>query len=287
MSTAFRDVVAKIKPAVVGLGMLEDERDPLSVVIVGTGFVVHPNGWIMTNRHVAELFMTERDGVIGVRNAIARAVLFVDSTGEEIPHVGQKAVSGFGAAPFPIIEVAFPPAAGDGDLHYESVPDLAVCRISTEKLHRAHLEQLPFLPLGDSTKVREGDEVGICGFPLGLTLPRDNKMRQMTAIVQRGVIAAVLPWSGIPNPHAFQLDININGGSSGSPLFLADTGEIVGVVFAAPYEPHPIVLKVNNRELHIDTVPLPTGFGYAVPTKRYKEEAKPVRQLPDVIHGTG
>jgi S1-C subfamily serine protease len=281
---AFRDIVAKIKPAVVGLGLLEDGRDPLSVVIIGTGFIVDPGGWIMTNRHVAELFLAERSGSIGVRNALARAVLFVDSTGRTIPHTGRPAVSGFGAAPFPIVEVSFPPAQADGDLHYESVPDLALCKINTEKLHRAGLEQLPFLSLGDSSIVREGDEVGICGFPLGLTLPRDNKMRQMTAIVQRGIVAAVLPWTGIPNPHAFQLDININGGSSGSPMFLADTGEIVGVVFAAPYQPHRISIGVNNSKLHIDTVPLPTGFGYAVPTKRYSERAKPIQALPDVIH---
>jgi len=281
---AFPDVVAGIKPAVVGLGMLEDQRDPLSVVIMGTGFIVDPSGWIMTNRHVAELFLAERDGQVGVRNALARAVLFVDSTGHMIPHTGRPAVSGFGAAPFPIVEVSFPPEPSDGDLHYESVPDLALCRIRTEKLHRAHLDQLPSLSLGDSSKVREGDEVGICGFPLGLTLPRDNKMRQMTAIVQRGIVAAVLPWTGIPNPHAFQLDININGGSSGSPMFLAETGEIVGVVFAAPYEPHSITIAVNDNPVHVDTVPLPTGFGYAVPTKRYREQAKPVQTLSDIIH---
>ncbi len=281
---AFRDVVAKIKPAVVGLGMLEDERDPLSVVIVGTGFIVDPNGWIMTNRHVAELFLIERDGKVSVRNALARAVLFVDSTGQQIPHTGQPAKGGVGAAPFPIVEVSFPTAATDVDLHYESVPDLALCRINIEKLYRAHLEKLPFVSLGDSGVVREGDEVGICGFPLGLTLPRDNKMRQLTAILQRGIVAAVLPWTGIPNPHAFQLDININGGSSGSPMFMADTGEIVGVVFAAPYRPHPVTIAVNNSELQIDTVPLPTGFGYAVPIGRYKERVKPVQTLPDVIH---
>jgi hypothetical protein len=54
---ACRDVVATIRSAVIGLGLLADEHDPLSVVIIGTGFVVHPDGWVMTNRHVAELFI--------------------------------------------------------------------------------------------------------------------------------------------------------------------------------------------------------------------------------------
>lgn len=280
---AFRDVVARIKPAVVGLGMLQDEHDPLSVVIVGTGFIVDPAGWIMTNRHVAELFLFERNGEMEVKNSLARAVLFVDSTGRKIPHTGATSVSGFGVAPFPIVEVSFAPAPADPDLHYESVPDLAVCKINTDKLHRVGLEQLPFVSLGDSSRVREGDEVGVCGFPLGLSLVRDDKLRQVTAILQRGIIAAVLPWTGVKNPHAFQLDININGGSSGSPMFLAHTGEIVGVVFAAPYKPHPIKIAVNNSELHLDTVPLPTGFGYAIPTQRYAERAEPVERLPDVI----
>jgi len=281
---SFRDVVAGIKPAVVGMGMLTDERNPLSVLIVGTGFIIDPAGWIMTNRHVAEVFMVERDGKKGIRNALARAVLFVDATGREIHTTGKIAKSGFIAAPFPIIEVNMAPHSRENDLHYETVPDLAVCRISIEKLDRVGLKELPFISLGDSSKVREGDEVGTCGFPLGLTLANDGRMRQFTPIVQKGVIAAVLPWTGIPNPHAFQLDININGGSSGSPLFTAESGDIIGVVFAAPVATGMVTIPVGNEQRPIATVALPTGFGYAVPSRRFLEEPKPIQNLPDLIH---
>ena len=281
---SFREVVQRIKPAVVGIGVLTDQRDPLSVVIFGTGFVVHPDGWIMTNRHVAEILVVEQNGVKGVRNALARAVLFVDATGREIASTGKKAVGGFGVAPFPIIEIRMPPEAPEkNDLHYEIVPDLAVCRISIERLDRAGLKQLPFLPLCDSSCVREGDEIGTCGFPLGLTIANDGRMRQLTPIVQKGVIAAVLPWSGVLNPHAFQLDMNINGGSSGSPLFLADNGDVVGVVFAAPLETGFVTIPLKGGEERIATVALPTGFGYAVPSKRYLSQPDPVIKLPDVI----
>lgn len=280
---AFRDVVQAIRPAVVGLGILADQRDPLSVVIMGTGFIVDEQGWIMTNRHIADLFIGERDGVVGVRNALARAVLFIDAAGRELPGRG-RAAGGVGATPCPIVGVATPPGAEDGDLHYDSVPDLAMCRINVAGLARMGVGRVPHIDLGNSEHVREGDEVGIIGFPLGLTLAQDQRLRQLTPIAQKGVVAATLPWSGVPNPHAFQLDINVNPGSSGSPLFLAETGEVVGVVFAAPVHRGEVMVETAAGRQAVATVDLPTGFGYAVPTARFRGQPRPVERLPDVIH---
>jgi hypothetical protein len=115
---AFRDVVTHIKPAVVGMGMLADEHDPISVVIFGTGFIVDRSGWIMTNRHVAENFIAERNGVIGVRNALARAVLFVDSTGREIHTTGKKATAGRGLFRFQSLKFQCCPFHHRGQIHH-------------------------------------------------------------------------------------------------------------------------------------------------------------------------
>lgn len=281
---AFRDVIANIRPAVVGMGLLADERDPLSVVIMGTGFVVHPDGWIMTNRHVAELFMGERDGRAGVRNALARAVLFADAAGREIPGQRTAAVAGFAAVPCPVLEVHWPPVAPDGVPNYESAPDLAVCRVDFHGLERMGVPRPAHLELGNSQGVRAGDEIGIIGFPFGLTFTAQAQLRQMTPITQRGVVAAVLPFPGVPNPHAFQLDMNINGGSSGSPLFVAETGEVVGVVFAARVHPHQVALPTPEGPEAVATIPLPTGFGYAVPINRYRQQPGRAHWLPPVIH---
>ena len=279
---SFQDVIAHIKRSIVGLGLLADPQDPLSVVIRGTGFVVHPDGWIMTNRHVAELFLGERDGQFGVRNSIARAVIFVDVL-RELPGGPEEKVPHHGALPCAIVEVAMPPGGQEtDDLHYNQVPDLAVCRIEIPPL--GYIKQLPFIKLGDSSKVREGDEVAICGFPSGLALHHDFPLRQATPIAQKGIIAAILPWSGLPNPHAFQLDIQVNPGSSGSPVFVPESGEVVGVVFAARVRPETVRVPGSKGEEEVATVTLPTGLGYAVPSNRYREQPKPVTQLPDVYH---
>jgi len=114
-----------VKPAVVGIGLLADPNDSLSVVIRGTGFIVDPSGLVMTNKHVSELLMVDRDGRIGVRNAIARAVVFVDRT-EPRAVAGHKFERERGPAPCPIIEVASPPGVLVDGIDYSHEPDLAV-----------------------------------------------------------------------------------------------------------------------------------------------------------------
>jgi serine protease Do len=284
MALAFHEILQQIKPAVVGIGLLADPADPLSVVIQGTGFVVDPGGWVMTNKHVAELLLQERDGKVGVRNAIARAVFFIERTEPRVVE-GHKFEREHGAAPCPIVEIAAPPGNRPNNLDYGHEPDLAVCRVDISGLKRVMKHALPSLALGDSSKVHEGEEVGVCGFPLGLRLPRGSEIHQITPIAQKGIIAAILPWAGVHNPHAFQLDIALNPGSSGSPVFRADNGEVIGIVFAAPQRhEHVMIPRPDGATEDVSTIALPTGFGYAVPSNRYKEKAQPVMKLPDVVH---
>lgn len=285
MTLPFPDIVESIRPSVVGLGLLADPRDPLSVVILGTGFLIDDDGAILTNHHVAEAFIGQGDRRVGVRNSVVRAVLFVEASGRELPAGRGKAVGGFGTVPCPIVEITMASETPDAAPHYESEPDLAICRIRVDGLEQMGVPRPRHLSLGDSAKVRAGDEVGIMGFPFGLRLlGEEQELRQMTPITQKGAIAAVLPFSNVHNPHAFQLDMNINGGSSGSPLFLAETGEVVGVVFAARVKPHEVPLPRSKGPRKVATIPLPTGFGYAVPINRLREETRARHRLPPVIH---
>jgi S1-C subfamily serine protease len=152
-------------------------------------------------------------------------------------------------------------------------------------LQRAIKQSLHALELGDSSTVHEGEEVGVCGFPLGLTLPRGDELHQLTPIAQKGIISAILPYSDIGNPHAFQLDIHVNPGSSGSPVFRADNGAVIGIVFAAPQRAGQVrIPRPDGTNEDVSTIALPTGFGYAIPSNRYHKKVQSVVKLPDVVH---
>jgi S1-C subfamily serine protease len=283
MAAPFHAILAQIKPAVVGIGLLADAGDPFSLIVQGTGFVVDPSGWVMTNKHVAELLIQHRDGKVGVRNAIARAVFFLERSAPKVI-AGHKIDREHGAVICPIVEIAAPPGDLPANIDFGNEPDLAVCKVDISGLRHATKQALPTLKLGDSSAVREGEEVGVCGFPLGLRLPRGGELHQLTPIAQKGIISAILPYAGIGNPHAFQLDIHVNPGSSGSPVFRADNGEVIGIVFAAPIRiEHVNIPRPDGTVQDVSTITLPTGFGYAVPSNRYREKVQPIVKLPDII----
>jgi hypothetical protein len=154
--------------------------------------------------------------------------------------------------------------------------DIGVCRVD---MRNARKEVLPLIPatIVHSKDVLEGTPVGILGFPQGLLFPAkfdSQDPTQMTPLLQTGVISGILPFSGLPKPDSFVLDLFVNSGSSGSPLFL-ESGDVVGVVYAARqgFEPLQSINKDGELESLEDTgVYLPTSLGLAVPSARFPEE---------------
>jgi S1-C subfamily serine protease len=122
---------------------------------------------------------------------------------------------------------------------------------------------LPALRLGRSAAVREGDAIAFTGFPLVGVLG-------LHPATHRGIVSAIAP-AAIPagsgrelNPAVikrlrepfdiFQLDATAYPGNSGSPLYEADSGRVIGVI-------NSVAVKKTKEAALTD----PSGITYAIP----------------------
>ena len=225
----FVQVTAKVRPSVVAVGIY-NANDTLTVIYAGTGFVVDDGLTVATNQHVVEA-IRKKDRLGHIR------VFFPDD----------KHVSGRTAR-----------LMAEDRLH-----DIAILKNAGPKA--------PALDLAPHTQGHppQGRSIGIMGYPVGLVLG-------LVPAVHKGVVAAVVPSvlplpkgaklkpelvEAIQNPyHLYQLDIVAFPGNSGSPLFDARTGQVVGIVNK--------VLGSRTRE-HL--ISHPSGITYAVPAHWVQE----------------
>lgn len=146
--------------------------------------------------------------------------------------------------------------------------DLALLRMEGEPLKAAELEA--------PGMAREGQAVGLMGFPIGSTLG-------FAPVTHRGIVAcittAALPaaTSQSLDPRAIvrlregnyellQLDATAYPGNSGGPVFDAQTGRVIGIVN--------MVLVKAGRESALSS---PTGISYAVPVRHLHELLQSLR----------
>jgi S1-C subfamily serine protease len=215
--------IERVKESIVLVGTLKRTRTP-SFRFLGTGFAVGDGTLIATNAHVlpATLDAEGREALVilvpgGKRDAQVR-----DAT----------------------------------RLAVDAAHDLALLRISGAPLRA--------LGLRDSASVREGELFLFTGFPIGSVLGP-------YPATHRGMVAAITPIA-IPSAGSsqldartvrqlargafpvFQLDATAFPGSSGSPLYDAETAEVVGIIN--------MVLVRETKEANL---PRPSGIAYAIP----------------------
>lgn len=165
----------------------------------GTGFLVTPSGYLITNRHVV-------DGEALSGSAGQRRVR-VQVTGIDV-FLGGEGGRGFAATL----------VASDAEL------DLALLSVNA-------VGELPFVPLGDSDALQPGQSVTAWGFPLGNSVevgrvPSPGLVPGVTA--SPGNVGALRP-DDDGDVRYIQTDANLNPGNSGGPL-VDEEGYAVGVV---------------------------------------------------------
>lgn len=215
------ETIQAIKPAIVGVGTVEEIRNP-PAQFRGTGFAVGNGSYVITNAHVIPPVLdTEKKEFLAI------------FTGEGRTAQARKAT-----------KVAIDPAHDLVLLKIEGTPLLA-------------------LKLGDSSQIKEGQQLLFTGYPLGLILglyPATNR-----AFVSAIAPIVIPPASSqelnlnmvnrLRHPFSiFQLDATAYPGNSGSPLYDPDTGKVYGIIN--------MVFVKGSKE---NAITNPSGITYAIP----------------------
>jgi serine protease Do len=228
-SHSVTEIVAKVKPSVVGVG-LYDALGAQVHQLQGTGFVFGDGTLVATNYHVIDKELDPKK--------VQYNIVFI-GTGRN-PKIAK-------------VEI----------IAKDREHDLAILKLPSP---------LTPLKLSSPNYVEDGTDVLLTGFPIGAVLG-------LYPATHRGIIAATTP-DVIPTQHSsqlsmnilnrldkkfmvYQLDITAYPGNSGSPLYDAQSGEVVG-----------ILNKVFVKESKETVLEKPSGISYAIPVKHLMELAK-------------
>ncbi len=211
----FVDLVTKVRPAVVSITTKMDVEPAADESAIPMPFGIpgmRPHGHPGRMEAKGSGFIIDADGTVVTNNHVIRnahSITITMSDGTEMP---AKLV---GADPR---------------------SDIAVLKIKTD-------HKLPFVALGDSGAVRQGEWVVAMGNPFGLS-----------GSVSAGIVSALGRDIGSgPYDDYIQVDAPINQGNSGGPLFTQE-GKVVGMNTA--------ILSPSGGSV---------GIGFAIPSTMIKQ----------------
>lgn len=226
------DTIDRVRPSIVAVGTAYPARQPIgnrrSNEVRGTGFAVGDGRLIATNDHVIP-------DELDTDNRQALAVF-----------VGRGNL----AQVRPAQVLARDPAH-----------DLALLRIQGAAL--------PPLAFGEDDALREGQTLAFTGFPIGAVLG-------LYPATHTAIIAARTPLVRAANSardltpeqmvrlrrdpvEVFQLDAIAYPGNSGSPVYLPDSGDVIGIINS--------VFVKESRETVLQN---PSGISYAIPVRHLR-----------------
>ena len=198
-SLSFTQVAELNVPAVVFIRaefeLLDDEGQVVATdARTGSGFVISPDGLIVTNRHVIRDWEYNTDAGRTGRTTKIDVIL-----------PGQKQE---GTIPAEVYR-----------LYEDTSPDVAILRINSSRLRFAHgIEP-------DLSKTSQGDEVVVMGYPLGLNLLQRTKDEKIEPSLFTGIVSRI-------GHDYIQLSLRAYHGNSGGPV-LNRQGQVIGILTAS------------------------------------------------------
>lgn len=224
--------------------------EQMSTAAVGTGFIVTPDGYLVTNAHVVHTDEDELNLQFAMTSleqyAVEAANMFEEDMRRSGYEMSQDEWDGIATAWYYLLAQSMEvrnlqtsyqcyignvapgsdvSAKGKGmDLRKigEPIPgkDVAVLKLDAKNL--------PTVTLGDDSDLKTGDRVYAMGYPAVATLTETLNVAQaiQEPTLTQGIISARKEMAG--GWSILQTDAAIHGGNSGGPLF-NEAGEVVGI----------------------------------------------------------
>jgi S1-C subfamily serine protease len=224
--------IERIKPSIVIVGTYNPASSP-RFQLRGTGFVAGNGNWVVTNAHVIPEGLERTATPLPATEPGSRLVVQVRTGASTLSQRLAKLI----------------------DL--DPTHDLALLQFEGPAV--------PMLTIKNPDLVKEGQTIGLMGFPIGGALG-------FSPVTHRGMISSITTIA-LPTPtgqqlnaravrnlregnfQVFQLDATAYPGNSGGPLFDIDSGEVLGVVN--------MVFVKGSRE---SALTHPSGITYAIPS---------------------
>jgi hypothetical protein len=221
------EIFESIRPSIVAfisrvtLSNEPQATQPIFPSIIGTGFFVDSSGVAATNRHVIDALEEQGRLPRHPRNNAGPvgALVFTEVKSED----GHQGLA-IGMLNVDLLIWNALEHFDAGPRRYgESVPDLGFVELNVREVPKLRLAT------GANT-VRVGTSIATAGFPEGSdTVTFHGKITQLTPVLRHGIISSVFPFAA-PKPHGFSIDVLLQGGASGSPVFLTDQPTVVGMI---------------------------------------------------------
>jgi S1-C subfamily serine protease len=228
------DAIEAMRPSVVQISYEPSDVSGWSSGSLGTGFLVNADAYVITARHV----IIAGQALLAQITAQRKRML----VGLAIPNT-EMIRGSFSIVEFDVI---------DEDPRH----DLALLKLRRNPFAgevtsgiRLNNEQIP-LPANAATlsarRPRDGEMVAISGYPLGQPVLVTNTGWMATSwsydVAQVGVPGGPA-WFRRPDvADAYLADVTVNPGNSGGPVYLTETGTVIGVCVASLLSP------VRNQE---------------------------------------
>lgn len=212
--------IDRIKRATVALVLLKESEEGHPFRIVGSGYCIHEKGVIVTCSHVLSMFMKEP-----WQQSLARAKKgeYDEPEGFHIDTLVPYVLFFANYSREELLGILVRPSIAMAKMTH----DIGMLRLQP---HSGFQQGFPFVEIAAYADVREGAEIGVCGFPLGNHLQK--QIGTVNSSFSKGIISSIIPSSGVVLDYlqGFQLNVFATHGSSGGPVFLYESGKVFGAI---------------------------------------------------------